>query len=278
MFWSNIIAGFFLLVFSVLFLIITHSVGTKRENVILVFALIGVITMLFGFFPSLMMGLPKAKSPQDCQNILNKLIKDKSIKFAERMLLESYERLSEKTLIANIIGQFYFQHKGNLSEAVKWFTKAVELDQNGEYWPPYTYLAGIYGGFAEYKEQTSALNESASTIRGAAVSVDLEWKNRLHDLLGNGNKTCFISLLQQLWDSCLKDKIKIVAKKQEPVPGLIFRPDLACVQCGNANIKLGYRGTHWICDCGTIICNACYTRISYTCPKCGAHEKTNYVE
>jgi predicted RNA-binding Zn-ribbon protein involved in translation (DUF1610 family) len=197
----------------------------------------------------------------------------------EIILKESFDLLKEKAPIASLLGDHSFEYQADLMSAIHWWVKAITLDDKKELWSPFTFLSSVYSQFDELKEKASLLNDAATDIRGNPVSTSGWWQIKLHDYLSHSEFKQIQIKLRELWDSSLKDYVKRATKQPVIQPGSVHRPDLACSKCGNANVKLGYYGSHWRCPkCGTIICDLCYKRLSWTCPKCHAHEEANYLE
>jgi hypothetical protein len=209
------------------------------------------------------------------------LINMSQVEKAEKLLLEAFPKVLKKSKIASALGSHYFFQRKNLPKSIEWYVKSVATAGSGPIiWSPYLYLSGIYNSFG-FGEIASDLQGVANQVRGNPVDLDTNWQHDLETRKSQVSEKMIHSLLEKAFEQTIAPILNGLKKKSKtPAAGSVYRPDLKCSICGNANVVFSYYDhTHEQCvECEVIFCKNCRTKHGWRCPNCGAMESMNYIE
>jgi len=169
------------------------------------------------------------------------LIKTNKVGEAEGLLLEAYPKVLKKSKIAGSLGSHYLFQKKDLLKAIEWYVKSVAAaGSSPTAWSPYLYLSGIYKSFGFF-DIASELQGIANLVRGNPVDLTTAWHRDLESMKVQASADTVRSLLKEDFERAISPAIKAFQEKgKAPVEGSVYRPDLKCRLCGNANVVFSF--------------------------------------
>lgn len=208
-----------------------------------------------------------------------RLIEAHRVGEAEALLLEAYPKVLKKSNVADSLASLYFNEKKDLLKAVEWYVKSVAAaGSHPSDWPPYLYLSGIYRHYG-FNNIASDLQAIANEVRKNPIDLTAGFYSDLETMKARISADSASSLLKLLKEDFMRatsQSIKAFQEKCEaPAKGSVYRPDLKCSLCGNANVVFSFSDdhTHELCvKCQAIFCKRCRIKHGSGCPVCGANE------